>query len=231
MYGSNDAFQGRTQRNWAYEFGRMNDEELFKKNDFGSDAQLEACKAERARRTEAKRREQERLEQERATKYAATKEAVRYSDKLAVEICERIAVGELLIRICRDEHMPTMRRCNQWLKEHPDFASLYRDSINDRLSVFEEEVLEIADDMRKDFKEIEKNGKVRRVVDPEVIIRAKLRIEVRFRHLKAGRPQKWGDAQTISVKTESENLDDMSLDDLEKKITDMEIKDSIVRAA
>jgi hypothetical protein len=32
-----------------------------------------------------------------------------YSDLIAQEICERISCGELLINICLDEHLPTMR--------------------------------------------------------------------------------------------------------------------------
>ena len=59
-----------------------------------------------------------------------------------------------MINICVDEHLPTMRRCNQWLREHTDFAALYQSAIQDRLSVFEEQVIQIADDMRHDFKTV-----------------------------------------------------------------------------
>ena len=84
--------------------------------------------------------------------------------------------------------LPTMRRCNQWLREHTEFNILYQSAINDRLSVFEEEVIKIADDMKHDFRTVIKHGQEKRVADPEMVARAKLRIEVRFRHLKAGRP-------------------------------------------
>jgi len=177
------------------------------------------------------RQEKERLERialERVNKLNAVKNTAPYSEKLAQEICERISIGELLICICHDDHMPTQRRCNQWLKEHADFAALYKESLNDRLSVFEEEVLYIADDMKNDFKTIVKNGKEQRVVDQEVIMRAKLRIEVRFRHLKAGNPQKWGETSTLITKGGNE-LDNMSNDELEKKIAELEHKDRVVK--
>src|SRR5579863_3801840 len=81
----------------------------------------------------APRREQERLEDERRAaeaarkaEVAALKNALPYSDDLAQEICERIAIGELLINICEDEHLPSMRRCNQWLRECPEFNTLYQ---------------------------------------------------------------------------------------------------------
>ena len=41
--------------------------------------------------------------------------------------------GALLIDVCADEHMPTVIHTLQWIKENPEFATLYRDSINDRL--------------------------------------------------------------------------------------------------
>jgi hypothetical protein len=171
-------------------------------------------------------------ERERLEKVAKLKEALPYSDQLAQEICERIAVGELLINICDDEHLPTMRRTNQWLREHAEFQQLYQSAINDRLSVFEEQVIQIADDMRHDFKTVVKRGQEKRVPDPEMVGRAKLRIEVRFRHLKAGRPQKWGDATTLTVKNADPfDTSNLSLDQLEAEIADIERKGRIVRVA
>jgi hypothetical protein len=188
---------------------------------------------------EREKREQERLrtEQEavaakREVELFGLKSTVLYSEAIALEICERISSGELLINICDDEHMPTVRRCTQWLRENSDFSLLYKESINDRLTIFEEEVIKIADDARNDFKEVTRGGRTVRVHDGEAIARAKLRVEVRFRHLKAGRPAKWGEQSTLITKDETNNsIDDMSLDELEKKIASLEMKDRIVKAA
>jgi hypothetical protein len=159
------------------------------------------------------------------------KEALPYSDNLAQEICELIAIGGLLINICDLEHLPTMRRTNQWLREHPEFNALYQSAIVDRLNIFEEEVIKIADDMKHDFRTVIKNGQERRVPDPEMVARAKLRIEVRFRHLKAGMPSKWGDV--INVKNTDEfDPSNFSQEELEKQIADIERKSGrITRAA
>jgi hypothetical protein len=125
-----------------------------------------------------------------------------------------------------------MRQTNRWLREHTEFQQLYQSAINDRLSVFEEQVIQIADDMRHDFKAVYKNGQEKRVPDPETVARAKLRIEVRFRHLKAGRPHKWGDATTLTVKN-ADPLDtsNLSLDQLEAEIAAIENKSRIVKVA
>jgi hypothetical protein len=171
-------------------------------------------------------------ERERLIEVAKLKEALPYSDHLAQEICERIAIGELLINICLDEHLPTMRRCNQWQREHPEFNALYQSASVDRLRIFEEEVIKIADDMKHDFRTIIKNGQEKRVPDPEMVARAKLRIEVRFRHLKAGMPSKWGDTSTLITKSADEfDPANFSAEQLEIEIAQIERKSSRVKAA
>jgi hypothetical protein len=92
-----------------------------------------------------------------------------------IQICERISSGELLINIALDPHMPTVRRCNQWLNENVEFKGHYGASLNDRLTIFEEEVIKIADDAARDFKDVIRNGRTQRVPDGEAIARAKLR--------------------------------------------------------
>jgi hypothetical protein len=158
------------------------------------------------------------------------KDKIEYTEELATEICERISAGELLINICRDSHMPTVRRCSAWLKTEADFQALYNMAIADRLTIFEEEVISIADDAANDMKEIIKSGKKIKVQDADVIARAKLRVEVRFRHLKAGRPGKWGDSTTLITKSEDDQIAEMPLSELEKKIAELEHKDRVVKA-
>jgi hypothetical protein len=215
-----------------FDFTHVPDEELYNPDRVfwqGKEAENAAWKAEMERRKEAKRLEQERIAKECTAKRNAIKGVMTYSEAIATEICERISVGELLLDICDDENMPTMRRCNQWLKEHSDFAALYRDSIGDRLNIFEEQVIKIADDMQHDFKTIIKNGKERRVVDPDVIMRAKLRIEVRFKHLRAMKPERWGEQSTLNVKqSDPLDLDNMTTEELAAKIAELEHKENVV---
>jgi hypothetical protein len=169
---------------------------------------------------------------ERLQRLNAIKEALPYSDQLAQTICERVSADGLVTSISREDDMPTMRRCNQWLKERSEFQALMDMAKNDRLSIFEEEVIEIADDMKRDFKTIIKNGKERRVVDPEVIARAKLRIEVRFRHLKSGKPSQWGDVSTLIAKSDDPNsVSNLSDAELERRLVDMDTKNRVFKAA
>jgi hypothetical protein len=215
-------------------YAQYDDEELFRPNHLvcWDDDDVAALKTERQKRLAAKDHEQQAIEQAKLARILAAKNAIQYSDRLAEEICVRISTGELLIALCREEHMPTLLTCHQWLKGHADFKDLYDESIRDRLKVFEEQVIEIADDMKNDFRTIIKNGKEKKVADPGMVARAKLRIEVRFRHLKAYKPDRWGEATTLNVKgQDSFDPGSMSADELEARIADIESKTRTVRNA
>jgi len=184
-----------------------------------------------AREQERLHAEQEAIEAKRQVELYVKKRTLPYSEPLAIEICERVSSGELLINICADEHMPTVRRVTQWLRERNDFAILYKESINDRLTIFEEEVIKIADDVSRDFRDVVRNGtneRPVRVLDGGAIARAKLRVEVRLKHLKAYKPQIWGEQSTLNVKSDPLDIDNMSTEELAAKIAELETKDRIV---
>jgi hypothetical protein len=173
--------------------------------------------------------EQEAIEAKRKVELFVKKGTMAFSESIAIELCERVSAGELLINICADEHLPTVRRVTQWLRENNDFALLYKDSINDRLTIFEEEVIKIADDASRDFREVVRNGRTVRVLDGDAIARAKLRVEVRLKHLKAYKPSLWGEQSTLNVKTDPHDVDNMTGEELERKIRELEEKDEIVK--
>jgi 3'-phosphoadenosine 5'-phosphosulfate sulfotransferase len=105
-----------------------------------------------------------------------------------------------------------------------------KESINDRLTIFEEEVIKIADDASRDFRDVVRNGRTTRVLDGDAIARAKLRVEVRFKHLKAYKPSLWAEQSTLNVKsTEQNDIDNMTAEELEKKIAELETKDAVVK--
>lgn len=73
----------------------------------------------------------------------------RYSDKLAVEICRRISLGELLKNICNDEHLPAYSTVMHWLwsDEYEHFARfrhLYAQARAAQADAFLEEAMNAA---------------------------------------------------------------------------------------
>jgi hypothetical protein len=196
--------------------------------------EFERRQAEKRKRLILEKEQEElrkREEKEQFKQLLPIRNKLRYTDELAQEICERVSAGELVINICNESHMPTIRRLNQWLRDEQEFQDLYNQSIVDRLSIFEEQVIQIADDVSRDYKEVStRGGATKRVADPEMVSRAKLRVDVRFKHLKAGKPTKWGDSQTLNVKSEDEyDPSNYSADELEKQIADIENKSRIVK--
>ena len=195
---------------------------------------------EAKRRYEAELRELERLYhmQEEAKAKArfkaeqAIKDAIPFSEALALEICHRVSAGEFVNNICKEPDMPTVRSVTMWKKEHHDFKLLYDEAVSDRLDIFEDEVVTIADDSSADTKTVTKAGKQVKVTDGEVISRAKLRVDVRKACLKAFRPERWGEQSTINVNNyDAMDPANMSEEELEKGLADLETKSEVVKAA
>jgi hypothetical protein len=214
-------------------FEVMSDRDLFAPGPMYPE-ELPVLQAEREKRLRAKEQERQGIEQERLERIRqrnALKDALSFSDELATEICERIASGELLTVMCLDEHMPTVRRVNSWLREHTDFKALYDQSLQDRLNIFEEQIIQIPDEASRDFDVVKSKGSERRVLDPGKLQAAKLRVEVRRMHLKALRPQRWADVSTLITKSDDFDTSGMSAEELERQIADIEHKSRVTRAA
>jgi terminase small subunit-like protein len=160
----------------------------------------------------------------------ARKDQIPFSEALAVVICRRVSAGEFLINICKDPDMPTMRSVIEWKKYRSDFKALYDEAIRDRLDIFEDELVTIADDGSQDIKTITKGGKATKVLDGEVISRAKLRVDVRKAHLRAYRPERWAEQSTINLNSNGgDDPNNMTSEELERRIAELDEKDFTIK--
>jgi hypothetical protein len=66
-----------------------------------------------------------------------------FTQQLADEICERIALGETLRSICLDNHIPDRITVLRWLKKHNDFRNQYTQARLDQADTFAEEIIDI----------------------------------------------------------------------------------------
>jgi hypothetical protein len=72
--------------------------------------------------------------------------AIKYTDKLADEICERLSLGESLRAICQDKHMPSETAVRLWaINDTNGFASRYAHAREAQADHFAEEIVTIAD--------------------------------------------------------------------------------------
>src|SRR4051794_21605109 len=70
----------------------------------------------------------------------------RYSEKIATEICDRLAAGESLNAICRDEHMPHERTVRRWaIEDHEGFSPRYACARELKAEHLFDEIVDIAD--------------------------------------------------------------------------------------
>jgi hypothetical protein len=152
------------------------------------------------------------------------KSTMPYSEGIAVEICNRISSGQLLIDICLEERMPYPQVVMEWLSDqrHADFAQLYRQAKNHRLDHFEESIIRISDDCSRD---IASSGKA----NGNAVARAKIMIDTRLRHLRAYRSDRWSESMTVK-NVDANEFDLSKLDDaeLERRLAELDLKNSIV---
>lgn len=126
---------------------------------------------------------------EKPKKHAGGRPSI-YSEELGINICARIAEGESVRQICRDEDMPSMPAIFLWLKDKPEFLKHYTRAKEIQAESMVEDILQIADDGLNDTY-IDENGNTR--TDKDVVARSRLRVESRKWIASKLLPKKYGD--------------------------------------
>jgi hypothetical protein len=71
------------------------------------------------------------------------------TNELAAQICDRLAAGESLNAICRDEHMPSRKVVHEWVADDRDgFRDKYARAREAQAEYWASEIIEIADSVR-----------------------------------------------------------------------------------
>ena len=116
--------------------------------------------------------------------------ASEFTQEVADAICERIAQGESLRAICRDEEMPATSTVCKWLTQQKAFAEQYARAREAQADALFDEILEIADETANDYAE-GRNGET--VVNNEAIGRSRLRVDARKWMAGKLRPKVYGE--------------------------------------
>jgi hypothetical protein len=117
------------------------------------------------------------------------------SPELVESICERLAQGEPLAAICRDEGMPHPSTVRDWMKADEAVSLAIARAREDGEDWLAAECLEIADDGRRDYVPTDDG---RGVVDHDHIQRSKLRIDTRLKLLAKWNPKKYGERLALA---------------------------------
>jgi hypothetical protein len=124
-----------------------------------------------------------------------------YTQELADEICTRLALGESLRAICRDDNKPDERTVREWAQDvkHP-FSPHYVRARELGYLKMADELLEISDDGSNDWMEREgKDGSSYTVADHEHIARSRLRVDTRKWLLSKALPKVYGEKVTTEL--------------------------------
>jgi hypothetical protein len=101
-----------------------------------------------------------------------------YDPELAVRFCAALADGKRSIRaICAQKGMPSKATIFRWLRDVPEFLTMYEQAKDEQADTFVDEVVSIADECKPDADSIKK---------------AKLRIYARIEAAQKMKPKKYG---------------------------------------
>lgn len=107
-------------------------------------------------------------------------------------ILERIADGEALAAICREDGMPHISTVFDWLSAEPDFADRYARAREQQADKLADEIVSIADEVSVTSKSLP-GGMEEIALDAVAVARNRLRIDARKWVASKLKPKKYGD--------------------------------------
>lgn len=130
----------------------------------------------------------------------------RYTEELAAEIISRIAQGETLRAICREDPMPSWNTVYAWRESVPGFSERLARARDDGEEAIAQECMDIADDATNDWMLTHgKDDAELYKLNGEHVQRSKLRIETRLKLLAIWNPKKWGAKVDLNHGVQPEN--------------------------
>jgi hypothetical protein len=139
-----------------------------------------------------------------------------YTQELADNICEQLALGYSLRTVCKPDNMPCIASIFNWFRTQPGFLEQYEKAKQESTDAMAEDLLDIADNGTNDYMEYEdRNGNLGWKINGENIQRSRLRADTRKWLMAKMKPKKYGDK--IDMTTNGENINKA------KELTDEEL--------
>lgn len=126
-----------------------------------------------------------------------------YTSELSDSVCQRLASGESMRSVSRDDAMPAMTTLFRWLREKDDFRQQYEKAKEESADALVEDMLDIADNQVSQPVLVE--GKPVMMGDKPVMVRdgpsvqhARLRVDTRKWAASKLKPKKYGEKLDVS---------------------------------
>lgn len=117
-----------------------------------------------------------------------------YTPELAAQICHRLAQGESLRQVCRDEGVPSESTVRGWVVDNRDgFSAQYARARDIGLDALADELLAIADTPQLGVKTKETSDGKTETTEGDMIEHRRLQVDSRKWYLSKMAPRKYGD--------------------------------------
>ncbi len=126
----------------------------------------------------------------------------KYTEELADAICTRLAQGESMRSVCRDEDMPVMDTMWRWIREKEGFSEQYARAKQECADALVEEMMDIADDGSNDWMDRMNPDSPGYQLNGESIQRSRLRVDTRKWVASKLKPKKYGDKIDVDANVE-----------------------------
>ena len=111
----------------------------------------------------------------------------KYTQELADKICEELALGKSIRKVCSHEDMPSVASIFNWLRTQPEFLEQYARAKQEASDYMAEEIVDISDSENM-----------------EDVQRARLRVDTRKWLMSKMKPKKYG--EKLDLTTDGEKL-------------------------
>lgn len=142
-----------------------------------------------------------------------------FSQELADEICERIALGETLTEITSDEDKPSPSTVWRWQRSHDDFRKAIAHAREAQTRMWADQIVDLADDSSNDWTiRRRQNGEAEEVLNRDHIERVKMQIDARKWLMARVNRADYGDKQQID---HNHSFADLSTVELGRKVREL----------
>ena len=125
---------------------------------------------------------------------------ISYTKVAAKLICDRLAAGETLRSICRDDKAPPESTVRQWVMDDRNgFSAQYARARDLGLDAMADELIDVADNATNDYMEREDPDNPGYQLNGENVQRSRLRVDARKWYLCKLAPKRYGDRQQLEV--------------------------------
>lgn len=121
-----------------------------------------------------------------------------YSEETAGTICARLAQGDPLVKICREDEFPDVSTVYRWLISNDSFREMYARAREDQADTLADQIIDIADTCKKGVKTTTKaNGDIE-TTEGDMVERSRLQMEARKWVAAKLKPRKYGDKLDVA---------------------------------